>query len=275
MEPMITHDAAAVYHGTKALSNSSMGKLLKCPALFQQALSEMDGQEHQQTPAMLLGSVFHSLVLEPDKTPTEYACKQNSGTTKAGKEEAAAAKERGITLVTPDVWSTAVAMAASACAHPLIVAAKRSEAWETETSLYWEEREHIPCKARIDAMAEIPGAPGLCVIDLKSTTDASPDAISRHIVDYGYHRQAAWYMHALSKCGRTASTFIFLFVEKQPPYLCTAITIAESAIKLACDDIRQALDTYEQCESSGVWPGYTTDLVTEIDLPDYIYRRAS
>ena len=275
MEPRITHDAAKEYHSTKALSNSSMGQLLRCPALFQQALSEMDGQEHTQTPAMLLGSVFHSIVLEPDKTRTEYALRGNPGNTKAGKEEAAAAKEKGITLVSPDVWNVAVGMAASASAHPLIVAAKRSLKWETETSLYWTERDYIPCKARVDAMAEIEGVPGLCVIDLKSTTDASPDAISRHIVDYGYHRQAAWYMHALNKCGRPANTFIFLFVEKQPPYLCTAITIADSAIQLAYNDIRSAIDVYEQCDKSGNWPGYTQDIITEIDLPEWLYRRAS
>ena len=273
MEPRLTHDVAQQYHSTRALSNSSMKELLRCPALFQQALSEMDGAEHTQTPAMLMGSVFHSIVLEPDKVKTEYALRENSGNTKAGKEEAAAAKEKGITLISPDVWNTATAMAASACAHPLIVAAKASPKWETETSAYWEERGHILCKARIDAMATIEGVPGLCIIDLKSTTDASPDAISKHIVDYGYHRQAAWYMHALNICGRAAHTFIFLFVEKTAPYLCTAVSIADGAIQFAYDDIRNALDTYEKCEENGVWPGYTTDIITEVDLPEYVYRR--
>ena len=275
MGATLIHDAAAQYHGTKALSNSSMGQLLKCPALFQQALAEMDGIEHTQTPAMLMGSVFHSMVLEPDKVQATYALRGNPGNTKAGKEEAAAAKEQGITLISPDVWNVAAAMAVSACAHPLIVAARRSPKWEAETSAYWEERGHIPCKARIDAMTTIEGFPGLCVIDLKSTTDASPEAISRHIVDYGYHRQAAWYMHALNTCGRAANTFLFLFVEKTPPYLCTAVSIAEGAIQMAYDDIRNALDTYERCEANGIWPGYTSDIVTEVDLPEWIYRRAS
>lgn len=275
MGATITHDAAAVYHGTKSLSNSSMGQLLRCPALFQQTLSEMDGDEHAETSAKLFGRVFHTMVLEPDKTADEFAPKQNPGNTKAGKEEAAAAKEKGITLVSSDTWEVASAMAASANAHPLIVAAKRSPAWETEMSVYWHERDHIPCKARVDAMAEIEGVPGICVIDLKSTIDASPAGISKHILDYGYHRQAAWYTHALRKCGRQANTFIFLFVEKQPPYICTAVTIEEAAIQLAYADIRLALDIYERCEASGEWPGYTTDIITEIGLPEWAYRRAS
>ena len=275
MGATLIHDAAAQYHGTKALSNSSMGQLLKCPALFQQALAEMDGIEHTQTPAMLMGSVFHSMVLEPDKVQATYALRGNPGNTKAGKEEAAAAKEQGITLISPDVWNVAAAMAVSACAHPLIAAARRSPKWEAETSAYWEERGHIPCKARIDAMATISGMPGLCVIDLKSTIDASPAGISKHILDYGYHRQAAWYRHALGKCGRAANLFIFLFVEKTPPYLCTAVTIEDAAIQLAYDDIRNALDTYERCEANNEWPGYTTDIITEIGLPEWAYRRAS
>ena len=111
-----------IYHSTRALSNSAIGQLLKCPALCRQSLDDMDGNEHQQTPAMLIGSVFHCMVLEPDTLQYKYALRGNPGNTKAGKEEAAQAKEQGITLISPDAWETAVSMAASASKHPLIMA---------------------------------------------------------------------------------------------------------------------------------------------------------
>lgn len=266
------HDEARAYHSTKALSKSSMDALLRCPAHFKQTLDEMDGTEHGQTPAMLMGSIFHAMTLEPFSLDAQYRVRRNSGSTKAGKEEAAEAAAQGVALVAPDVWETCRAMSAAASLHPLFKAARAARDWQAETSIYWQERGSIPCKARIDAVASLPGF-GLCAIDLKSTTDASPDAISKHIYDYGYHRQAAWYLHALRRAGMDARQFVFLFCEKAAPYLTTAVTVAESAIGVAYDEIRSALDKYEECAASGVWPGYTNEIVTEIDLPAWAYRR--
>ena len=265
------HDSAATYHATKALSKSSMDELLKCPALFKQTLDTMGG-DHAATPAMILGSVFHSMTLEPEFLDAEYAPRQNAGNTKAAKEEAAKAAENGITLVQRETWATCEAMRDAANAHPLLKAAKAAEDWQAEVSIYWQEREMIPCKARVDALATIPGF-GLCAIDLKSTTDASPDAISRHLYDYGYHRQAAWYTHALRLVGFEPRQFVFLFVEKTAPYLSTAVSVSDGAMCLALEEIRSALKRYEDCAASGTWPGYTQDIITEIDLPAWAYRR--
>lgn len=265
------NDDARTYHSTKALSKSSMDDLLKCPALFKQTLDNM-GQEEAPTPAMILGSLFHHMVLETSTLLEHWGVKRNSGASKAGKEEAALAAEKGITLVSPDVWETCEKMQSAALSHPLMRAAMAATDCRTETSIYWTERGSIPCKARIDAMATIPGI-GLCLIDLKSTNDASPDGISKHLYDYGYHRQAAWYTHALKTAGLEPKAFVFLFCEKQSPYLTTAATVSENALWLALEEINGALDTYEHCAAEGVWPGYTNEIITEIDLPAWAYRR--
>lgn len=272
MDARITNDTALIYHSTKALSKHSMDELLRCPAHFKSALDNMGEEPEKQTDAMLLGSVFHALVLEPEKN--EYARKQFNGSTREGKAEAAAAAKAGVTLVTTDKWNTAWGMSQSVRAHELMQTAMNMDDWQTELSIYWTERESIPCKARIDAIATIPGF-GRCAIDLKSTTDASMEGISRSIYEYGYHRQAAWYLHALQLAGMECRRFVFLCCEKSSPYLCTAVTVAEAAMQLAMDEIRGALDTYEQCAAAGVWPGYSNDIVTEVDLPAYAYKRVA
>ena len=274
---MIVNDKDYEYHGKKALSNSSMGQLLKCPALFKQAIEDMDGEEHKRTPSLLFGQVFHAMVLEPKKVLSDFAMKQFNGTTKAGKEETAKAKEKGITLVPQDTWNAAKDMADVVNNHPLIKAAKKADDFKAETSVYWEHKTdtvNIPCKARIDGMATIKGL-GLVLLDLKTTISAAPDDISRHIIEYGYHRQAAWYKHAVSIHGIIPESFVFLFVEKTPPYLCTAVTIAESAMELAYKDIQTALALYEECELSGNWRGYTDEIVTEVDLPEWVYKKSA
>ena len=269
-DAIFTHDSPETYFGKRDhLSNSGMKELLRCPARFK---AMMDGEEEKATPAMLLGSLFHAMTLEPDRVAEAYAVRNNPGNTKAGKEEAAAAAEKGITLIAPDMWEQAKAMAGSARNNPFLAAALKDENFSAESSIYWEQ-DGVPCKARLDGIAEIPGF-GRCVIDLKSTTDASPDGISRHMWDFGYHRQAAWYSHAMAMVNQPAQAFVFVFVEKDAPYVSTAVTVADVAVGLAYDEIRTALRLYAECTASGVWPGYTTDIVTTIDLPAYAYRRA-
>lgn len=55
--------------------------------------------------------------------------------------------------------------------------------------------------------------------DLKTTLDASPKAFLRSIMNYGYDRQAAYYCDlASSITGKKFETFIFIAIEKRPPY---------------------------------------------------------
>lgn len=265
----VIQDAPEIYHGTKALSNSGMGKLLKCPAKFKHW---MDKGDESKADYFTCGSLLHAMVLEPEAVASRYAIQQFSGATKVGKEESANAKEKGITLIKADMWNACAEMAVQIFEHPLIRAAKLAEDWQTETSIYWKDH-GVPCKARIDALATIPGV-GLCAIDLKTTQDASPDSISKSMANYGYHRQAAWYRRALNAAGYNSAAFVLVFVEKEAPYCVTAATVSEAAQGDALEDIKTALELYTQCTESGVWPGYTDPKhpLIELDLPKWAQR---
>ena len=269
----IVKDTPEVYHGTKALSNSGIREMLRCPARFKAMLDRMGTDAGTQTEVMLCGSVFHAMTLEPDAVAARYRRQEHCGNTKAGKEEAFSAREAGITLVKPDMWERCTAMSQAMRAHPLFAAARRADDFMAEVSVYWQEGT-VPCKARIDAVASIPGF-GPCIIDLKSTRDASPAAIEKSLYNFGYHRQAAWYRRALNAVGIYAPVFVLIFVEKDAPHVITAANVAESAQGEALEDIKLAVNTYKGCSSSGIWPGYTHEIVTEIGLPSWAYRRTT
>lgn len=269
----IVKDSPETYHATKALSNSGISELLRCPARFKAMLDRMGTGQDAQTEAMLCGSVFHAMALEPGAVPMRYRPQENSGNTRAGKDEAASARAEGVTLIKPWMWAHCAAMSLAVQAHPLFAAAGRAQDFMSEVSVYWWERS-VPCKARIDAVASIPGF-GPCIIDLKSTQDASPAAIEKSLYNFGYHRQAAWYRRALGAVGVHAPVFVLIFVEKDVPHVVTAANVAESAQGEALEDIRLAVDTYKECSASGIWPGYTRELVTEIDIPSWAYRRTA
>ncbi|HJA77568.1 MAG TPA: PD-(D/E)XK nuclease-like domain-containing protein [Candidatus Desulfovibrio gallistercoris] len=268
----IVKDEPAVYFGREALSQSGMTQLLRCPAHFR-AMLDRAGEPEEQTDALLAGSLLHCMVLEPGALHARYAIRQNAGNTKAGKEEAAQAEASGVRLVKADMWDVCERMAESVREHPLMRAALAEPDFAAESSVYWTELDgRVPCKARIDALASLPGF-GLCAIDLKTTRDASPAALEKSIHAFSYHRQAAWYMRGLRAAGCGVRAFIFLFVEKEPPFLTVAASISEAAQQVALDEIKTCVHTYADCIESGIWPGYTESPVIELDLPAWAYRR--
>ncbi len=272
MEGMIIKEEQAAYYGRLALSNSGMGELLRCPAHLK-AMLDRCGQDDKTNDAFTAGSLLHCMVLEPSEVSSRYRVKVNRGNTKAGKEEAEKATEDGVQLVSQDMWETCSVMADAALRHPVMRSAHAAGDLRTEQSVYWTERGGtVPCKARVDALVTLPNY-GLCAIDLKTTRDASLAAIEKSLYTYGYHRQAAWYLRGLRSAGMEVRAFLFLFVEKEPPYLTVATNISEGAQELALDEIRNCVDTFADCMASGIWPGYTESPVIELDLPAWAYKR--
>lgn len=273
MEAVIKYnEPPEIYHSTQAISKSGMDKLRQAPAKFK---SWLEGNVEEKTDALLFGSVFHCLVLEPNEFNKRYTVKQFNGATKAGKEEATSAKALGLELVPPRVYENAYAMAGSVRNHPLIGQIMSAHDKQTEISIYWSENMdnlEIPCKARLDMLATVPGF-GLVAVDLKSTDDASPEALERSLYKWGYHRQAAWYRRALRAVGMESSVFVLVAVEKTAPYLITAANISEAAQQVGLEEIKEALNTYTSCIKSGLWSGYVSEII-DIDLPEWVYKRS-
>lgn len=266
---MIVKDDETTYHANPALSNSRISLLLKCPAAYKWS---MDHPKEEDSDTLLLGRLFHAMVLEEETVADKYSLKKFNGSTREGKAEKKTAEEAGLTLVPKYIWDAATEMAAKV---------RWSQFWQTvlqdrdslttETSIYWNQG-GIDCKARLDCITTM-GNFGRVIIDLKSTQDSNPEAIKKSIATYGYHRQAAWYRHALALEGIPTEAFIFVFVEKQPPYNLTVAVISEAAQAAATEEIRTALDTFRQCQESNCWPDYTNGQVVEVDLPEWYYRQ--
>lgn len=140
----IVRDAPDVYHGTKALSKSSMDELLRCPARFKVTFDAMGSGDHDQTAAMLeaVCSMPWHLNLTPFQAATINAF--TTGPQRPGRR-AVLARGKGLELVKAGMWDECAAMSEAARAHPLFIAASRSGTFITETSIYWQEGP-VPCK---------------------------------------------------------------------------------------------------------------------------------
>lgn len=248
------------YFAAQRASNSALSELKKSPAHLRYALAHSKAP----TPAMRLGTAFHVATLEPDEFLRSWARgSELSGRTKEGKAAKAELQERfdDDKILKTDDYDTVCAMRDRVLGHP--VAGPLLEGVRTEVAAFWTDpATGIECKAKID------GLPGNddCLIDLKSTIDASPGHMAKAIYDFGYYRQAGHYLSPFS----TRTRFIIVACEKKPPFAMGVYELSETAIKRGADEVAALLTRWQECvESYGwdnEWPSYSED-VTILDLP--------
>lgn len=272
-EPGVYDIPADAYHADPvpggSLSSSGARRLLppSCPALFR--YEQLHGRKPRRV--FEVGHAAHALVLGTG--PELVKVDADSWRTNAAKDAAAQARERGAVPLLPDEYAEIHAMADALRAHPVARALFDPDHGTPEQSLFWRDKPSgIWRRAMLDWLPD-PGRGRLIVPDYKTTTCAAPDELSKTVHKYGYHQQHAQYVdgaQALGLGGQDAA-FVFVFQEKTAPYLVTVIELDALALRIGRDLNRQAIDLYAQCSRSGVWPGYSDDVVLT-PLPVWVER---
>lgn len=254
-----------VYRQAEGLNKSGIDRLLLCPAEYKAMLDN----PQEPTPAMRFGSYFHSRALTPAICNAQYHVQDVDPRTRAGKEERAQAEVDGFTVVSATDFDRAGEMLKSLHNHPKVDALLSRLPGDPEVSVYWEQDvdgEKIQAKGRVDRLALLPSGE-VVAVDLKTTSGPlTPDHISKTVATYGYHRQSWWYVHGLAEQGLAVSAFVFVFVQTQPPFLCTAVTLDAEAEALGKRECELAARIYRNCKRDNVWPSYSQD-IEEVGLP--------
>ena len=221
----------------------------------------------EPTAAMLTGRLLHQFILEPKRFKKEHfqapECKRN---TKAGKElwEGSLLANPGHEPVRAEQWVQFENMRAAILEHPKAGAYLRVKG-SSEVSAFWtDQATGLDCKARIDRLTERQG----CIVDIKTTQDASPRAVSRAVYGFNYHLQAAFYTDGMLANGFDDITFIFVFVEKAPPFGVSVCKLNDDYLAAGRKMYRDALDNYKQCHDADVFPGW--DEIITLERPPWI-----
>ena len=257
------------YHtDTTRISKSGLDLINKSPAHYYQRY--LSGQhEEKSSKALEIGSAVHMAVLEPELFAETYAIyPELDRRTKAGKEafEAFITENTNKAFLSASDFQQCLALAESVKSHEK--ASKLLESGKAEQTITWDDLETgAPCKARPDFVTERMGS--TFIVDLKTTEDASPRAFSRSAYKYRYHVQAAFYLDGYEQAhGVTPEAFIFVAVEKTPPYLVACYVYGPEELNLARATYRANLETYLECLNSQSWPGYPA-LIHPLELPNY------
>lgn len=258
---------ADLYHSDPipggSLSSTGARRLADCPARFKWHLDNPEPPKK----AFDIGTAAHKLVL--GNGPELVLVDAEKWNTTAIKAEVAAIREAGGVPLKRAELDGVKAMAVALRQHPEAAALLELGSGVAEQSMFWEA-DGIWRRARPDWLRDNE------IVDYKTTTNVSPDSISKTIHERAYHQQAHWYLegaHELELVGPNAR-FVFIFQEKQPPYLVTVAELDVTAMDIGRHLNEKALWHYANGRATGHWPGYypTTAL---IPLPAWVERQYS
>lgn len=265
----------AVYHTCPGISKSGVMLLLQSPLHYWHAYHS--GQpKREPTPAMVMGSLVHTLVLEPEKFEAEYIVAPDiSRRSNAGKEAwLAFEREAGSRqIISQEQLDEARKVVSAVRGHPF--AGPALSGGKAEQSYFWHDplTGDVLCKCRPDYVRKM--VSGVVLLDLKTTDDASPEAFSRACANFGYHVSAAMSMDGYEHAtGTRPLAYKFVVVEKSAPYAVAVYELEERAIQKGRDIYQDALCLYRDCVASEDWPGFPAKTQT-IDLPKWAYTQGS
>ena len=253
----------ADYHAHPAISKSHLDQLARSPAHYWARYLDPNRVPPEPTAAMLLGSALHTAVLEPHLWDVQYAVAPEGidRRYKVGKEAWAAfeAEAQGKAVLTAEDGARIRRMADAVHQHPAS-SFLLDLPGVCEASYFWTDEETgLECKCRPDWHS----ADRRLVVDVKTTEDASPDGFARSVAKWRYHVQAAWYQRPLG-----AEQFLFVCVEKEPPYLVAVYAVTEAMFAAGARVADRDLARLAECRAADRWPGYA-DTIQPIDLPKW------
>jgi len=241
------------YNALDAVRSSWLQAMHRSPAACKLM---MDGGDGRDTKALRMGRALHSVVLEP--LSGNVILKNWDGRTKEGKAIAAGIDPDAIVL-SRDEHDDVTGMAASLRSHPMI-RTLLSQATMMEQAVLWT-RDGRRCKAQLDVGHED------WIGDIKSTTSLSRFS-PWSMMDYGYHRQAAWYLSAYTYLKLPApKNFYYFVVASTAPYESAVFRLENESLASGIDETNALFTQFLQCEKDESWPRHTTSLLVAKIFP--------
>ncbi len=248
---------AAEYHARTehVASKTALEHFRRSPSHY---LAWHQGLRDLDTPAMAFGRAFDCSVFEPEAFSMLYVVQPDFGDCR-GKEnrqqrDAWRLANTDKTALDQEDARLIDNMTASIRRHSL---RRALEGGSAQVTMSWTDAATgVNCKGRADYHL-----PSLALaVDLKTTEDASPRGFTRSISKYGYHRQEAFYRRGFAAAGQDLDQFLFVAVEKTPPYAVKVYAIDDQSVGFADMSIDRDLERFAECVKRNEWPGYGDEI---------------
>lgn len=256
---MIDHNMPdEAYHRRSELSSTGARSLL--PAFKGSPAKFMWDRNHpRSTKAYDIGHAVHAKVLgtglQAVAYPEDLLASNGAASTTAAKTWATEQRDAGFVPMKAVEVAVINKITEAVLANPDARAVLEQP--HRETSIFSTSPEGVPVRARFDIYGDTD------VADLKTTTDASPRGFNKHVVEYGYFVQEAFYrdVHRF-ETGVELDTFKFIAVETSGPYHVAVYPLDAMFREIGHKLAREARDVYQRCMDSGVWPGIEGEVLS-------------
>jgi len=253
LRPQTTH---ADYALVRAVNWSTLREMQRSPAHYRHRLTT----PREDTPAMAMGRLIHTAVLEPDRLPLEYAV-WDGGRRGTNDYKAWLAQQGRRQIVTVPEYEKALAIRDAVHAHK--VARRLLRYGKAEVPLQWvDPPTRIRCKARLDWLR------GDTFTDLKSTTDIDGRTFGRLAQRMQYHCQLAFYRSGLLATGHKPAPVRIIAVEVEDPFEVAVFEVDEDVLFVGELEVRALLHRVKDCRRKRRWPG-RYEQEEALDFPEW------
>lgn len=269
--PFIGDEAAVSYYTPQlGVANYSGLKIIAASTLahYRQAVlfPKDDGQASVEKQ---FGKALHCALLEPDRFAERYAIlpadapdrptqamrqakkPSESSVARVAWWDAWEAENADRIVLSRSDYDRAQYMGDAGRADPVVGALL--DGGQREVTLRWtDEDTGLPCKARADIWHEEIAICG----DPKSVASAHPRAWERAILNFDYHLQHVHYSEGFKACGHPLKHFLFVLMEREPPYVVQTRQIDAQFEELGYRRWRRAMRLLAGAIQTNRWPAY-------------------
>lgn len=253
--------AEDAYRAAPGVCQSDLKEMLISPAHF---ISKLCGPKEESTDAQIIGTLTHRAILEDRH---EYVI-QPDDVDRRSKDGKAWFVKQTLPVIKREIVNDLAGMARSVNTHP-----------DASAILSAKGHNEVACWARCpDTGLLLRGradrvttddAGYTTIVDIKTVQRgcAGEEAFPNEIKKWNYHVQAKFYLDLFG-----ASFFIFIAVEKEPPYAVDCHNVSPATLAIGLNKYKRALARVKECMDSGQWPAYPPGIKT-IDLPAWVMRK--
>ena len=218
------------YHSHKSISASGL------KTIYKKSVYHHLNSIFKMTDAMNFGSAVHSALLE-DSNDIAVLPEFNART-KEGKKikQDFFDNNKGKIIIKQEEQEAIEKIKKNFNGHSLAKSLVQ-RLTETEVS-YYGTIDKVPVRVRPDGIKD-----NDYIIDIKTTSDASPRFFKSQVYNFAYHLQACFYSEAL---GYDPAKFRFITIENKYPYTVEVFAMSEDMIEYGRDAWRIAFNSWKE-----------------------------
>lgn len=252
------------YHLDSAISASAV------KTVAQKSIAHWRYGQRKASAAFDMGTAVHTLVLEPHMAKTVW-CGPETRRGKEWTERKAEADANGAVLLPEGEYQQARDIAEAVRANKDAASLLSGGSLRVEASVFAHDALYgLDLRCRPDGWRQDIDM----LIDLKTTVDASPEGFAKQVAQLGYHLQDAFYRRVMALEGYNIDRFVFIAVEKEPPFAVGVYELDWASLEEGEAAVRAALEKIERAQKSGSYDAGYGSLQT-IQIPRWAFQHTS